>query len=76
MRCRNWRHSRFMCDVPAQCLLRREDPWIRRGDDGGMLAGAFTESTVIGTAGDAINRLSISAQEKNILINNIRWPMR
>ncbi len=41
------------------------------GTTAGMLAGAFTESTVIGTAGDAINRLSISAQEKNILINNI-----
>ena len=41
------------------------------GTAAGMLAGAFTESTVIGTAGDAINRLSISAQEKNILINNI-----
>jgi putative transport protein len=41
------------------------------GTTAGMLAGAFTESTVIGTAGDAINRLSISADEKNILINNI-----
>jgi len=41
------------------------------GTAAGMLAGAFTESTVIGTAADAINRLSISAQEKNILINNI-----
>jgi len=41
------------------------------GTTAGMLAGAFTESTVIGTAGDAINRLSISAQEKSILINNI-----
>jgi putative transport protein len=41
------------------------------GTTAGMLAGAFTESTVIGTAGDAINRLSISAQEKNVLINNI-----
>jgi putative transport protein len=41
------------------------------GTTAGMLAGAFTESTVIGTAGDAINRLSISAQEKNTLINNI-----
>jgi putative transport protein len=37
----------------------------------GLLAGAFTESTVIGTAGDAINRLSIPASEKAILINNI-----
>ena len=41
------------------------------GTTAGMLAGAFTESTVIGTAGDAINRLSISAQEKAALINNI-----
>jgi putative transport protein len=41
------------------------------GTAAGMLAGAFTESTVIGTAGDAINRLSISAQEKTALINNI-----
>ena len=41
------------------------------GTAAGMLAGAFTESTVIGTAGDAINRLNISAQEKNVLLNNI-----
>jgi putative transport protein len=37
----------------------------------GMLAGAFTESTVIGTAGDAISRLSISGPDKTSLINNI-----
>ena len=36
-----------------------------------MLAGAFTESTVIGTAGDAINRLGIPGPEKIRLINNI-----
>ncbi len=41
------------------------------GTTAGMLAGAFTESTVIGTAGDAINRLSISAEQKTVLINNI-----
>jgi putative transport protein len=41
------------------------------GTAAGLLAGAFTESTVIGTAGDAINRLSIPAAEKAILINNI-----
>ncbi|HEX2928559.1 MAG TPA: TrkA C-terminal domain-containing protein, partial [Candidatus Binatia bacterium] len=41
------------------------------GTAAGLLAGAFTESTVIGTAGDAINRLSISAEEKAILLNNI-----
>jgi putative transport protein len=41
------------------------------GTTAGLLAGAFTESTVIGTASDAINRLSISAQEKTLLMNNI-----
>ena len=41
------------------------------GTAAGMLAGAFTESTVIGTAGDAIGRLSLSAAEKTILTNNI-----
>ena len=41
------------------------------GTAAGMLAGAFTESTVIGTAADAINRLSISAAEKTALVNNI-----
>jgi putative transport protein len=41
------------------------------GTAAGLLAGAFTESTVIGTAGDAINRLAISAEEKAHLLNNI-----
>ncbi|HEU4345365.1 MAG TPA: TrkA C-terminal domain-containing protein, partial [Candidatus Binatia bacterium] len=41
------------------------------GTAAGLLAGAFTESTVIGTAGDAINRLAISDAEKAILLNNI-----
>src|SRR5262245_56645498 len=41
------------------------------GTTAGLLAGAFTESTVIGTAGDAINRLAISADEKTQLLNNI-----
>ena len=41
------------------------------GTAAGLLAGAFTESTVIGTAGDAINRLAISASEKTTLTNNI-----
>src|SRR5215831_20418200 len=34
------------------------------GTAAGLLAGAFTESTVIGTASDAIGRLAISAAEK------------
>ena len=41
------------------------------GTTAGLLAGAFTESTVIGTAGDAIQRLSLSAAEKTQLMNNI-----
>src|SRR5262245_18572142 len=41
------------------------------GTAAGLLAGAFTESTVIGTAGDAIGRLSLPAAEKTALINNI-----
>jgi putative transport protein len=42
------------------------------GTAAGMLAGAFTESTVIGTASDAIGRVaSISSADKTALINNI-----
>src|SRR5262249_58119500 len=42
------------------------------GTAAGLLAGAFSESTVIGTAGDAINQLpTISAEEKARLVNNI-----
>jgi putative transport protein len=41
------------------------------GTAAGLLAGAFTESTVIGTAADAINRLDIPASEKAALVNNI-----
>jgi len=41
------------------------------GTAAGMLAGAFTESTVIGTAADAINRLDLPEAEKARLVNNI-----
>ncbi len=41
------------------------------GTTAGMLAGAFTESTVIGTASESIQRLSIPEAEKTILLNNI-----
>lgn len=41
------------------------------GTAAGLLAGAFTESTVIGTASDAIGRLTIDAAEKTSLTNNI-----
>jgi putative transport protein len=41
------------------------------GTAAGLLAGAFSESTVIGTAGDAINRLDLPAEERARLVNNI-----
>jgi putative transport protein len=41
------------------------------GTAAGLLAGAFTESTVIGTAADAINRLDLPEAEKTLLVNNI-----
>jgi putative transport protein len=41
------------------------------GTAAGLLAGAFTESTVIGTAGDTINRLALPDAEKTRLLNNI-----
>jgi putative transport protein len=41
------------------------------GTAAGLMAGAFTESTVIGTAGDAIGRLAISPAEKERLLNHI-----
>ena len=41
------------------------------GTAAGLLAGAFSESTVIGTAGDAIQRLTLPEAEKTALLNNI-----
>ena len=41
------------------------------GTAAGLLAGAFSESTVIGTAGDAIQRLGISSAEKTAHLNAI-----
>jgi putative transport protein len=41
------------------------------GTAAGLLAGAFTESTVIGTAGDMIGRLDLPDAEKTRLLNNI-----
>ncbi len=41
------------------------------GTAAGLLAGAFSESTVIGTAGDAIQRLAISDAEKAAHLNAI-----
>jgi putative transport protein len=41
------------------------------GTAAGLLAGAFTESTVIGTAGNTIQRLALPDEEKTRLLNNI-----
>jgi putative transport protein len=41
------------------------------GTAAGLMAGAFTESTVIGTAGNTIARLDLSPGEKERLLNNI-----
>ncbi len=41
------------------------------GTAAGLMAGAFTESTVIGTAGDTIDRLDLPEAEKTRLKNNI-----
>ena len=41
------------------------------GTAAGLMAGAFTESTVIGTASDTIDRLELSDAEKTRLKNNI-----
>ena len=41
------------------------------GTAAGLLAGAFSESTVIGTAGEAIQRLALPDADKTALLNNI-----
>jgi putative transport protein len=41
------------------------------GTAAGLMAGAFTESTVIGTAGETINRLSVAEAERQRLLSNI-----
>jgi putative transport protein len=41
------------------------------GTASGLLAGAFTESTVIGTAGNTISRLGLPEAETTRLLNNI-----
>jgi putative transport protein len=41
------------------------------GTAAGLMAGAFTESTVIGTAGETINRLAVGDGERQRLLSNI-----
>ena len=58
-------------DQPRHYGHGREGPQVRCGTAAGLMAGAFTESTVIGTAGSAISRLDVPEAEKNRLLNNI-----
>jgi putative transport protein len=51
----------------AAAKIFRYDP----GTAAGLLAGAFTESTVIGTAAETIQRLDLPAPERERLVNNI-----
>ena len=46
---------------PPPRRSRRELMGYDAGTAAGLMAGAFTESTIIGTAGDAITRLDLSA---------------
>ena len=55
----------------ATALLAARVMHYDMGTAAGLMAGAFTESTVIGTAGDAIRRLSLPAAEETRLLNNI-----
>jgi putative transport protein len=41
------------------------------GTAAGMMAGAFTDSAIIGTASDAITRLNLPADETKQLLNNV-----
>src|SRR5947208_7749983 len=41
------------------------------GTAAGMMAGAFTDSAIIGTASDAITRLNLPADEAKRLLNNV-----
>ena len=45
------------------------------GTAAGLMAGAFTESTIIGTAGDAIGRLPVSDAEKTRFSTTSPWHM-
>ena len=56
----------LLTTLVAAKLLRYDS-----GTAAGLLAGAFTESTVIGTAGDTISRLDLPEAEKERLRNNI-----
>ncbi len=56
----------LLATVVAVKILRYDT-----GTAAGLLAGAFTESTVIGTAGDAITRLRLGDATTAQLLNNI-----
>jgi hypothetical protein len=55
----------------VSCLRVRFSKSVRYRHGRRFLAGAFSESTAIGTAGEAINRLILPDAEKTVLLNNI-----
>jgi len=62
----------FLCVVSlVTTLIAAKLMGYDTGITAGLLAGAFTESTVIGTAGNAISNLSLPDAEKARLINDI-----
>jgi putative transport protein len=56
----------LLTTVAAAKLMRYD-----AGTAAGLMAGAFTESTVIGTAGNTISKLDLPDAEKDRLLNNI-----
>ena len=60
-----------LCVTSSVRRAGRQGHGLRHGDRGRPHGGAFTESTVIGTAGDAIRRLALPAAEETRLLNNI-----
>ena len=58
-------------DEPGDDAGGGEAAQLRHRTAAGLMAGAFTESTVIGTASDTIDRLGIPEAEKTRLKNNI-----
>ncbi len=61
-----------MCVVGLLCVLAAA--WIfglDRGTAAGLAAGGLTQSAIIGTAGEAIDRLNVSAAEMKVMQTNI-----
>ena len=61
-----------MCFVGLLCVLAAA--WIfdlDRGTAAGLAAGGLTQSAILGTAGDAISRLDVSAEQIKTMQTNV-----